>query len=136
MENKNININITKEDASLYEYLKHCKDDAMIKNALTIAIDLYNYCTGKYELCQGYSSPNKLKESLTNVSKDKLLELKSRYEHEIVEWASWFDPDGVDCGVMRGPDDYWFVEECGPLGFITLYSHYLQVISELLEERK
>ncbi len=135
MENKTITV--TEKDKVLSEYLCKCKDEEMMKNALTIAVDLYNYCTGKYELCKGFPSPDSYKRTLKFSSKEKLLKLKKEYEQEILSWASIFDPDQVDCGIMRGPDEdkYWFVEEYGPLGFITLYSYYIRKIEEILNER-
>ena len=134
---KDIKLKISEKDKVLYEYLKNCKDEKMVKFSLTTAVELYNYCTGKYELCKGFPSPESFKKSLQNVSNEKLKEFKKKYEQEIIEWASTFDPDQVDCGVMRGPDDdkYWFVEEYGPLGFITLYSHYIKKVEEVLNER-
>ena len=37
---------------------------------------------------------------------------------------------------MRGPDtEYWFVDEDSRLGFITLYSNYIKMIDEVLNEK-
>ena len=131
-----INIIITKEDNSLYDYIKNCKDEKMIKYCLTLAVDLYKFCTGNYDLCGGNPSPEAYKEQIKNKSIEELFQLKAKNEKKLLEWATAFDPDQVDCGIMRGPEsDLWFVEEYGPLGWITLLSHYNKVIDSLLEEK-
>ena len=131
-------IRINENDKVLYEYLKHCKDDEQImKNCLTLAVELYNFCTGGYDICGGHLSPEAYREQdLKQRSTEELKKLKASFEKEVLSWATCFDPDSVDCGVMRGPEEeLWFVEESSPLGFITLYSGYIKEIDSLLNER-
>ena len=137
MEKKIITLNITEKDKSLYQYLKDCKDEQTAKNLLTLAVDLYRFSVCNYDLGLGKVSPEEYKRMMNLKSDDELRAIKTENEQELLKWAAWFDPDEVDCGIMRGPErGIWFVEEHAPLGWITLLSHYIRAIDALLAERK
>ena len=133
MENKIITI--TEEDKELYSFIKHCKDEQMIKNALSVAVELYEFCSGNTGELPGYLTPENFKErKLSKMSKDELLALRENYQKDILLFAQDFHPDEIDCGIMRGPDtEWWFIDDGSRLGYIALYAQYIKMIDEVLK---
>ena len=133
MENKIITI--TEEDKELYSFIKHCKDEQMIKNALSVAVELYEFCSGNTGELPGYLTPENFKErKLSKMSKDELLSLRENYQKDILLFAQDFHPDEIDCGIMRGPDtEWWFIDDGSRLGYIALYAQYIKMIDEVLK---
>ena len=137
MENKEINLTITKKDGFLYEFIKDCKNIDYVKIYLRDAAELYRFCNSDGGIQEGHLTPENYRDRvLSNKTKEELLELKSKYEKEVLLYASDFHPDECDCGIMRGSDtEYWFVDEDSRLGFIALYSNYIKMINEVLDEK-
>lgn len=134
METKEITLTITEKDAELYAFLKNCKNEEMVKDLLSNAVDLYQYSNGDSGELPGYPTPEKLKENkLSKMSKEDLLKLREEYLNALLLNAQDYHPDEVDCGVMRGPDDeYWFIDDGGRLGYISLYANYIKMIDEII----
>ena len=137
MENKSIELTITEQDKELYEFIKDCKNKEYVKQYLTDAVGLYRFCNSDSGIQEGHLTPENYKSRvLVNKNKDELLKLKSEYERQVLLFASDFHPDECDCGIFRGPDtEYWFIDEDSRLGFITLYSNYIKMINEVLNEK-
>lgn len=137
MENKTIELTITEQDGFLYEFVKNCKNIDYVKICLKDAIELYRFCNSDGGVQEGHLTPENYRDRvLSGKTKEQLLELKSKYEKEILLYASDFHPDECDCGIMRGPDtEYWFIDEDSRLGFITLYSNYIKMINEVLDDK-
>lgn len=137
MENKTIELTITEKDGSLYEFIKNCKNIEYVKQYLKDAVELYQFSNSDSGIQEGHLTPENYKDRvLVNKSEEELLKLKSEYEKEILLFASEYHPDECDCGIFRGPDtEYWFIDEDSRLGFITLYSNYIKMINEVLNER-
>lgn len=138
MEKEQLQLTIKKEDKYLYDFFKHCETEEQLKSCLETVVELYKIATGNYEITVGCKSPEYLKEQIKDKSVEELQNLKKEYQKEILEYATWFEPELFDCGVMIGPEpEYWFVEEDGgPLGWITLYSRYIEVVDELLKKKE
>ena len=134
---KSIQITINEEDKNLFEFVKNCKDEQALKNCLTCAADLYTFCNGSFDELPGYLTPENYKaKTLSKLDKAKLLKLKKEYEKNVLLLAQEFHPDEVDCGIMRGSDtEYWFIGDDSKLGLITLYSNYIKMIKEVLDEK-
>lgn len=140
MEDKTIELTITKEDGYLYECIKNYKNIDNVKMYLRDAVELYEFCNcyntggGPQE---GYLTPELYRDIvLKGKTNEELIKIKNEFEKEILLYASNFHPDECDCGIIRGPDTvYWFIDESSTLGFITLYSNYIKMIDELLKEQ-
>lgn len=137
VEKENLTITITKEDKELYNYLKNCENEQMMKYCLTNILELYQFCSGDFGISSGYLTPENYRDrKLINYKEEQLLKLKKEYEQKILLIASDFHPDTCECGVMRGPDtEWWFIDEESTLGFIALYANYIKMIDEVLKER-
>lgn len=137
MENKTIELTITKEDGFLYDFVKNCKNLEYAKIYLKDAAELYRFCNSDSGIQEGHLTPENYRDRvLAGKTKRELIELKNKYEKEILLYSSDFHPDECDCGIMRGPDtEYWFIDEDSRLGFITLYSNYIKMIDEILKEQ-
>lgn len=137
MENKNITLTITQNDGPLYEFIKNCKSEEYMKMYLKDATELYRFCNSDSGIQEGHLTPENYRDRvLINKNKEELHTLKRAYEKQILLYASDYHPDECDCGVMRGPDtEYWFIDEDSRLGFITLYSNYIKMINEVLNEK-
>ena len=127
-------ITVTDSDNELFNYLNKYKDESTMKDRLKDAINIYNYCCGDCGELPGFPTPEKLKETkLNKMSKENLIKLRNEYLANLLLYAQDFHPDEIDCGILRGPDDeYWFVDDCGKLGFIALYASYIKEIDSLL----
>ena len=134
---KKIELTITEEDGFLYEFVKDCKNVDYVKMWLRDAADLYRFCNNDGSIQEGHLAPEVFRDRvLATLSKEGLLELKGKFEKEVLLNASDFHPDECDCGIMRGPDEeYWFIDEYSRLGFITLYSNYIKMIDGLLKDK-
>ena len=130
-----ITLTIKEEDKELYNFLKECKEEKYMKSMLSHAAELYRFCCGSEDEMLGYHKPESFKERVRSQSVDQLTKLKQQYLEMMLAYAQDFHPDEVDCGVRRGPDDeYWFVDDGGRLGFISLYANYIKEIDNLLRE--
>lgn len=137
MENKIIELTITKNDGFLYEFIKECKNIDYVKMCLRDAAELYRFCNGDGGIQEGHLTPEHYRDRvLKNKTKDELIKIKNELEKDILLYASDFHPDECDCGIMRGPEpEYWFIDEYSSLGFIALYSNYIKMIDEILKEQ-
>lgn len=134
MENKNMQLTITEEDKSLYDLLKNCNNEEMMKDLLNRVVDLYKFSNGDSGELPGYPTPEKLKENkLKAMDKEALMKLREEYLNLLLLNAQDYHPDEIDCGIMRGPDDdYWFIDDGGRLGYISLYANYIKMIDEII----
>ncbi len=132
-----IKLTVTEKDKILYNFLKQFKNEEYMMKGLNDAVETYGFCCGDDSEELGYTAPENLKERLwESMKKEDLLDLRNKYLEEVLVYAQDFHPDEIDCGIMRGPDtEYWFVDEDSRLGFITLYSNYIKMIDEVLNEK-
>lgn len=137
MENKTIELTITKEDGFLYDFVKNCKNIEYVKMCLNDAVDLYKFCNGWSGIQEGHLTPENYRDRvLKNKAKEELSQIKTNLEKDILVLVSSFHPDECDCGIMRGPDTmYWFIDEDSILGFVTLYTNYIKMVDEILKEK-
>lgn len=133
---KGYQIEITPEDKGLYEAIIDIDGEESIKKYLANAVELYQFCNGTSGEMPGYLTPENLKErKLKGMKKEELLKLREEYLKDLLLFAQDFHPDEVDCGIMRGPDtEWWFVDDGGRLGYITVYANYIKMIDEVLDE--
>ena len=138
MANNKITLTITENDGFLYEFIKKCKTKQYMKMYLKDAAELYRFCNSDSGIQEGHLTPENYRDRvLVNKTTEELNALKSEYEKLILLYASDYHPDECDCGVMRGPDtEYWFIDEDSRLGFITLYSNYIKMIKEVLDDKE
>ena len=131
-------IKITNKDGLLYEFISE-RDAEIdeIKRYLNEILGLYKFCVGDSGELPGYLTPELYKErKLKGMNKEELLKLKEQHINSLLLFAQDFHPDEVDCGVMRGPDtEWWFIDDSGKLGYITLFAHYIKKIDEVLHEK-
>ena len=135
MEEKVVELRITEEDGNLYQFVKRCASIDYAKQHLKDAAELYDFCNADGGIQEGHLVPEIYRDRvLARKNKEELLQLKDDLEKKILLIVSDFHPDECDCGVMRVPDDiYWFIDEDSRLGFVTLYTNYINMIDEMLK---
>ena len=135
---KAIHLTITEKERDLYDFIKNCSTPEIAKSVLADAVNLYRFCNGDDISHVGYLAPEVYRDQvLSKMNKEELLEVKKKFDNEVLSYVAAFTPKECDCGIRISPEgERWFIDEQGTLGYITLYSHYSKMADELLTAMK
>ena len=136
MQNKQFEIVVTEEDGDLYRLIKNCSKAEYAKEQLKLAAELYTFCNAYDISLIGYYAPGIFREvALRGKTKEQLQEIRNHFMSELLRYGQCFTPEECDCGIRISPEgERWFIDESGVLGYVTLYSHYVEMVDEELRD--